>query len=204
VESGVVVHSQKDVDLSAYVKTDWFEELHAAAKLLEEGVSRFHAGRYAEALAAFEKTLGINDGHVRAHAGRSFALAQTGRPEAGLTAAETAVRLNPEYARAYAARAFCLHRLKRRDEAKATYEYALSLAPDDPSILYNFACFGAEVGDENLCREHLAHALDNDDGAVAKLAPRDPDMARYRHADWFRELIAAARRERTAGPGHLI
>jgi len=204
VESGVVVHSKKDADLSAYVEADWFDELHTAAKLLEEGVSHFLAGRYGEALDAFARTLRINNHHVRAHAGRSLALAQTGRAEEGLTSAERAIKLNADYARGYSARAFCLHRLNRHDEAKATYEYAVNLAPDDPSILYNFACFWAEVGDEALCREHLAKALQNDDGTVATHAPNDPDMARYRNADWFRELVAAAKRNRKAGTKYLI
>jgi tetratricopeptide (TPR) repeat protein len=204
LESGVVTHSKKDADLAPYVDADWFEELHAAAKLLEKGVSHFYAGRYDDALEAFEKTLRGNNHHVRAHVGRSLALAQTGRAEEGLTSAERAIKLNADYAKGYSARAFCLHRLKRHDEAKATYEYAVNLAPDDPSILYNFACFGAEVGDEALCREYLAKALQNDDGAIAKYAPNDPDMARHQNADWFCDLVAGAKRTRDAKTKYFI
>jgi tetratricopeptide (TPR) repeat protein len=130
LESGVVTHSKKDADLGPFVDADWFEELHAAAKLLEEGVSSFYAGRFDEALIAFEETLRGNKHHVRAHVGRSLALAQTGRAEEGLQSAERAIKLNADYAKGYAARAFCLHRLKRHDEAKATYEYAVNLAPE--------------------------------------------------------------------------
>ena len=204
LESGVVTHSKKDADLGPYVDADWFEELHAAAKLLEEGVSHFYAGRFDEALNAFEETLRGNNHHVRAHVGRSLALAQTGRAEEGLVSAERAIKLNADYAKGYAARAFCLHRLKRHDEAKATYEYAVNLAPDDPSILYNFACFGAEVADEALCREYLAKALENDDGTVAKYAPKDPDMARYRDAEWFCNMVAGAKRSREAKSKYFI
>lgn len=204
LESGVVTHSKKDADLVPYVDSDWFEELHAAAKLLEKGVAHFYAGRYDEALESFEKTLSHNNHHVRAHVGRGLALAQTGRAEEGLASAERAIKLNADYAKGYSARAFCLHRLKRHDEAKATYEYAVSLAPDDPSILYNFACFGAEVGDEALCREYLAKALQHDDGTVAKYAPNDPDMARYRNAEWFCNLVAGAKRTRGVKSKYFI
>jgi protein O-GlcNAc transferase len=204
LESGVVTHSKKDADLAPYTDADWFEELHAAAKLLEKGVSHFYAGRFNEALEAFEKTLRANNHHVRAHVGRSLALAQTGRADEGLASAERAIKLNADYAKGYSARAFCLHRLKRHDEAKATYEYALSLAPDDPTILYNFACFGAELADEALCREYLAQALEHDDGTIAKHAPTDPDMARYRKADWFCNLVAGAKRTRDVKSKYFI
>jgi Flp pilus assembly protein TadD len=204
LESGVVTHSKKDADLGPFVDADWFEELHAAAKLLEEGVSSFYAGRFDEALIAFEETLRGNKHHVRAHVGRSLALAQTGRAEEGLQSAERAIKLNADYAKGYAARAFCLHRLKRHDEAKATYEYAVNLAPDDPSILYNFACFGAEIADEALCREYLARAFENDDGTAANYAPKDPDMARYRDAEWFCNMVAGAKRSREAKSKYFI
>lgn len=195
VESGDVEHSKKDRDLAAYVNADWFNELRAAAKLLDEGTSHFLTGRYAEALAAFNRTLGVNATHMRAHAGRAFALAQLGRAREGLGAAKEVIRLNPNYGRGYSALAICLHRLRRRGEAQAAYEHAVKLAPDDPSGLYNFACFWAEVGDGDRCREYLEKALRHDDGRVAHHAPKDPDMARYRDADWFRELIAAAKRK---------
>jgi Flp pilus assembly protein TadD len=195
VEARDVEHSKKDRDLAAYVDADWFNKLHAAAKLLDEGTSHFLAGRYAEALAAFNRALELNAAHVRAHAGRAFALAQLGRAREGLGAAKEVIRLNPNYGRGYSALAICLHRLRRRAEAQAAYEHAVKLAPDEPSGLYNFACFWAEVGDGDRCREYLEKALRHDDGRVARHAPRDPDMARYRDADWFRELIAAAKRK---------
>jgi protein O-GlcNAc transferase len=199
VESDVIKHSRKDFDLARYARAPWFDELHAVAKTLEEGVAQFLAGRYAAALETFEKALSINHNHVRAHAGRSVSLAQLGRPDEGLTAAERAVQLNPHYARGHSASAVCLHRLRRRAEAQAAYERAVGLAPDDGTILYNFACFWAEVGEEGECRRHLEKALRYDEGQVAAYAPNDPDMARYRNANWFREVIAAAKKERRAG-----
>jgi protein O-GlcNAc transferase len=198
LESGVIEHSKKDRDLQRYVRSRWFAELHTAATMLEEALAQFLAGRYAEALEAFEKALRVNHRHVRAHAGRSFSLAQLGRADEGLAAAEEAVRLNPHYARGHSAKAVCLHRLRRRGEAQTAYERAIELAPDDAAILYNFACFWAEVGDENRCRHHLTRALRWDDGQVAAHAPNDPDMARYRNADWFREAIAGAKKLRRA------
>lgn len=200
VESDVVEHSKKDRDLERYVDADWFDDLHAAAKTLEEGITHFLAGRYDAALAAFERTLAINDRHVRAHAGRSFSLAQLGRPDEGLAAAEEAVRLNAAYVRGYSAFAICLHRLHRRAEAQTAYERAVELAPDDPAALYNFACFWAEVGNEEKCREYLTRALTHDDGQVVGHVAKDPDMARYRNADWLRELIAAAKKARRTAP----
>jgi Flp pilus assembly protein TadD len=200
VESDVVEHSKKDRDLERYVDADWFDELHAAAKTLEEGVTDFLAGNYAAALSAFERTLAINGRHVRARVGRSLSLAQLGRANEGLAVAEETVRVNPDYVRGYSAVAVCLHRLRRRDEAQTAYEHAVELGPDDAGVLYNFACFWAEVGNEEKCREYLTRALRHDDGQVVGHAPKDPDMGRYRNADWFRDLIAAAKTERRNGP----
>jgi tetratricopeptide (TPR) repeat protein len=195
LESGDIEHSKKDRDLAPYIKTDWFDRLRAAAKLLDEGISHFLEGRYAEALAAFDRTLGVTATHVRARAGRAFALAQLGRAREGLAAAKEVIRQNPNYGRGHSALAICFHRLRRPGEAQAAYEHAVKLAPDDATGLYNFACFWAEVGDEGRCREYLKKALRYDDGRVAQHATKDPDMARYRNADWFRELIAAAKRK---------
>ncbi len=201
VESDVIEHSKKDRDLQRYVASRWFGELHAVATTIEEALTQFLAGHYAEALETFEEALRVNHRHVRAHAGRSFSLAQLGRAEEGLAAAGEAVRLNPHYARGYSAQAVCLHRLRRREEARTAYERAIELAPEDAAILYNFACFWAEVGEEDGCRRHLTMALRYDDGQIATHAPNDPDMARYRNADWFREAIAGAKKERrTAQP----
>jgi Flp pilus assembly protein TadD len=198
VESEVVRHSKKDRDLERYAHAGWFDDLHAAAKTLEEGIAHFMAGRYDDAAAAFERTLSINERHVRAHAGRSFSLAQLGRADDGLAAAEEAVRLNPSYVRGYSAVAICLHRLRRRAEAQTAYERAVELAPDDAAVLYNFACFWAEVGNEEKCRAYVTRALRHDDGQVVGYVARDPDMARYRNTDWLRELIAAAKTRRRA------
>jgi tetratricopeptide (TPR) repeat protein len=198
VESDIVEHSRKDRDLERYIDAEWFDDLHAAAKTLEEGIAYFLAGRYEAAAAAFEHTLSINDRHVRARVGHSLSLAQLGRANEGLTVAEETVRVNPDYVRGYSAVAICLHRLHRRAEAQTAYERAAELGPDDAGVLYNFACFWAEVGNEEKCREYLTRALRHDDGQVVGHAPKDPDMGRYRETDWFRELIATAKKERRA------
>ena len=198
VESDVVEHSKKDRDLERYVDAEWFDDLHAAAKTLEEGIAYFLAGSYEAAAAAFERVLAKNDRHVRARVGRSLSLAQLGRANEGLTFAEETVRVNPDYVRGYSAVAVCLHRLHRRAEAQTAYERAVELGPDDAGVLYNFACFWAEVGNEEKCREYVARALRHDDGQVVGHVAKDPDMARYRNADWLRELIAAAKKERRA------
>lgn len=199
VESGVIEHSKRDRDLQRYVRAPWFGELHAVATTIEKAIAQFMSGRYAEALEAFDEALRANHRHVRAHAGRSFSLAQLGRAAEGLAAAEEAVRLNPHYARGYSAKAVCLHRLRRRDEAQAAYECAIELAPEDAAILYNFACFWAEVGEEAGCRRHLTRAMRYDDGQIVTHAPNDPDMARYRNADWFRDILAGAKKGRRTG-----
>jgi Flp pilus assembly protein TadD len=198
VESDVVEHSKKDRDLKRCIGTEWFDDLHVAAKTLEKGIAHFLSGRYEAAAEAFRRTLNINERHVRAHAGLSFSLAQLGRAEEGLVAAREAVRLNPSYVRGYSAVAVCLHRMHRRAEAQSAYERALALSPDDAAALYNFACFWAEIGGEEKCRAYLTRALEHDDGQVASHVTKDPDMARYRDTVWLRELIAKAKKEMLA------
>jgi tetratricopeptide (TPR) repeat protein len=196
LDSDIIEHSKKDPDLVEYIDRGWFRELHQAAKFLEKGVTEFMAERFDESAAAFREALALDADHIRAHAGLALSLAQLGSPAEGLASAEEAVRLNANYVRGYAAKAVCLKRLKRLDEARETFEYALSLAPKDNTVLYNYACYWAEIGDAARCRSHLSRALENDDGLILRHAPRDPDMARYVDADWFRDLLAEARKNR--------
>jgi Flp pilus assembly protein TadD len=165
-----------------------------AESLAAEAAVLFHNGRYEAALRLFEAAIRIDDGNARAHTGKSLVLAQLGRPGEGLRAAEDAVgRGGGKSATAYTALAFCYHRLGREDEAQASFERALVFQPDESRVLYNYACYWAELGDEDKCREYLARAFPAVEDHTLDHAPHDPDLARYVNKDWFRELLAAAK-----------
>ncbi len=171
-----------------------------AEKLTADASHIFFVGRYAEALGLFDEALTLEPSFVRAHTGRAISLAQLGRPEDGLAAAENAIRFAPHFANAYCIKGICLHRLGRPDEAQAAYARALALGPDDARVLYNYACYWAERGDENKCREYLTRAFHHVELDAIDHSRHDPDLARFVDAEWFRETLAAAKANKLTKP----
>jgi len=174
------------------------EKERAAAEITAEASKIFQLGRFDEALTMYERAIALDPRNARAHGGRSLSLTQLGRHEEGLAAAAAAVDAAPAYSPSYTVLAFCHHRLGREAEALAAFEKALALGPEEPRVLYNVACYWAEMGDEAKCRGFLARAFDVVEPHTLDLAPRDPDLARFAGQEWFRELLAAAKRKRAA------
>jgi len=175
------------------------EKKQAAEQITAEAAIVFHNGRYAAALAMFDKALALDAGNVRARGGRSLALTQLGRAVEALEAAQEAVRGDPSYAPSYTALAYAYHRLGRNDEAEKAFEAAIRLNPtgaDAGRVLYNYACYWAERRDEEKCRSYLARALEFVEDHTLDHAPNDPDLARYVATEWFREMLAAAKKAR--------
>jgi Flp pilus assembly protein TadD len=170
------------------------ENRRRAAEIISEAAHVFYVGRYEEALSLFEEAVTLDDTAVRAYTGKSLALAQLGRPEEGLASAEKALEIEPAYATAYTALAICLHRLGRAEDAKAAYIRALEIDPNDVRVLYNYACFWAEQGNEARCREFVARAFQEAQYEEIAHVHLDPDLARYVNTDWFRELLAQAKK----------
>jgi len=174
-----------------------------AKRFAEEAARLFQYNKFSEALASAEKALALDPNLGRAHLGKSLSLAQLGFPEEGLRAAEEGIRRDPAYALVYTAAAICLHRLGRDEEARAHFAKALELRPDHPQVLYNYACYWAEKGNEDECRKYLTMSFANlKTEEFLEEARNDPDLARYVETNWFREIYAAAKKRRRDRAGN--
>ncbi len=165
----------------------------------EEAARLFAQMRYADAIERCEKAFTLDGDLDRAFMGKSMSLAQLGRPTEGLAVAEEGIRRNPSYALLYTSAAICCHRLGRDEDAQRYFRQALELRPDHPQVLYNFACYWAEMENEAECREYLTRSFRNlENEAFLDEAQGDPDLARYVASDWFREILAETKRRRAA------
>jgi len=94
----------------------------------------------------------------------------------------------PEDPRAHIFYAVALARAKRYDEAKAEAAKAIELNPYDPLMLYNSACFYAQIGEKDLAiatlRNSIAAGLGNFDWIR-----RDPDLESIRGDPRYVELM---------------
>jgi len=164
-----------------------------ASEYTKRASNLFYIGRYAEALELFDRAIALDPRITRAHSGRGITLAQLGLPQDGYDAAQRALALEPGFANAYCVAGLCLHRMGKLEDAAAAYARAIDLASDDARVLYNYACFWAELRDEEKCREYLTRAFRHVDYEAIDHSREDPDLARYVDTDWFREVLANAK-----------
>ncbi len=79
---------------------------------------------------------------------------------------------------------------EKQDHAEAVriVREGLELYPDNPSLLYNLACYESLSGDREAALEHLRTALEGQP-ELAKYAREDDDLAPLRDDPRFTELI---------------
>jgi tetratricopeptide (TPR) repeat protein len=133
-------------------KEQWVQEGRAAAS----------AGRFQEALAAYEAALALDPNFGYAHFGRGEALRVLNRPEEALLAFERAIQLSPHDAAPYRRAGYVLNTLKRWTEALAALEQAIRL---DPAYASSYAGKGDALkglgrSEEALTAYDQALALD--------------------------------------------
>jgi hypothetical protein len=80
--------------------------------------------------------------------------------------------------------------LGQREQGRALLERALQLAPSDPSVLYNAACFYALADDSERALTALSACLQGGWGNKEWIA-HDPDFDRIRDDPRFKALLAA-------------
>ncbi|NIT37081.1 MAG: tetratricopeptide repeat protein [candidate division Zixibacteria bacterium] len=153
------------------------------------GKEYLRAGRYEEALAAFEEATKIDAGETRALMGRSLALTRLGRYDEALAVANDIFRLAPNSPHGYNAQAVVYQATGRLVEAQAAFERSIAFGPNLAGNHYNFACFWAARADAERCREYLTRALELEP-RLNVIAATDVDLEQYRSQDWFLELVA--------------
>jgi len=90
-------------------------------QLMDEGTAYARAGRYAEAIAAFDRVILLTPTYAGAYFNKGNALLQMGRGTEAVTVYDQAIQLAPNVADAYVAKGKALDWLGRKDEAQKAY-----------------------------------------------------------------------------------
>jgi Flp pilus assembly protein TadD len=107
------------------------EACYKRARTLQE------AGRFGEALPAFERAITLKPDYAEAHNGRGIALANLQRSGEAVSSFDKAITLKPDYAEAYNNCGLALQDLNRFDEALARFDTAIALKPEEARIHKN-------------------------------------------------------------------
>jgi adenylate cyclase len=155
----------------------------------------FECGEIEKAAKLFEKAHAVRPDEYELGPLRAQALTELGRQDEARRANELAVEciekhleLNPDEARAYSLGASVLIRLGKTKRSKQWTQQAMTLAPNDPLILYNAACNWALLGESDHALDGLERALDAG-VAVGDWIRHDPDFASLRDHPRFQAIV---------------
>jgi len=158
------------------------------------GRAMFESGEIEKAVQLFEKAEGARPDDYESPPLRAQALLELGRHDEARRAEQVALEriekhleLNPDEARAYSLGASLLVRLGETERSKQWTHQAMTLAPNDPLILYNAACNWALLGESDRALDGLERALDAG-VAVGDWIRHDPDFASLRDHPRFQAI----------------
>jgi Flp pilus assembly protein TadD len=123
------------------------------------GNALMQAGRYADAAAAYARSLGLAPGNARAHNNLAVAFAEQRLFDRAIPHYRAALRLDPGYAEAHYNLGNALREVVRYGEAVACYERALALRPDWPGAHCNRGLALAAQGHQALAEVAYRAAL---------------------------------------------
>jgi adenylate cyclase len=159
------------------------------------GRTMFESGEIEKAVHLFEKAEGARPDDYESPPLRAQALIELGRRDEARRADQVALEriekhleLNPDEARAYSLGASVLIRFGETERSKQWTHQAMTLAPNDPLILYNAACNWALLGESDHALDGLERALDAG-VAVGDWIRHDPDFANLRDHSRFQLIV---------------
>ena len=103
---------------------------------------------------------------------------------------EQRLDLNPDDVRAYNLGATTLAKLGNIPRALEFAEKSLSIAPDDPLVLYNVACLHALIDKREEALGYLERSVMNGFGNKESIAS-DSDLDSIRRTPWFQAIARA-------------
>jgi adenylate cyclase len=106
----------------------------------------------------------------------------------GLLTYERYLSQHPDDSRGHMYYATDLAQVGRKEEAKVQAAKAIELSPDDPLMLYNAACFYAQMGEKAAAIQSIKDAIAVGYGNFEWLM-RDTDLDSLRNEPDFKELI---------------
>ncbi|HUN64937.1 MAG TPA: protein kinase [Bacteroidota bacterium] len=148
-----------------------------------------------EAVGMFQKVLALNPDFYSAGSDLYIVYMRLGEKDKAEEMLKKNIEIYPRYlsqhpddARGHMFYAIDLVLCGRNDEAKSEAAKALELNPSDPLMLYNAACFYAQMGERQLALQSLRNAIiagyENFDWAQ-----RDPDLDAIRDDPSFAEMM---------------
>lgn len=108
-------------------------------ELIDKGYSLTELKRYDEALAAYDRAIGLQQDNALAWARKGRALRLMERYEEALAACDRALEIFPRYGWAWRGKGLVLERMGRLEEALHAYEQAVQIKPNEVWNWYNQA-----------------------------------------------------------------
>ncbi len=96
---------------------------------VQEGRMLTDSGKYNEAIAAYDKAIGINPQDSLAWNGKGIVLDELGKFDEAIKAYNKAIEIDPQYFEAWINKGVGLVNLNKYDEAKASYEKEIKINP---------------------------------------------------------------------------
>jgi len=133
---------------------------------LSHGLALFELGRFAEAIADYNRVVAMDPRNMQAYANQGDALQALGRFEEALARYAQAISIAPDCAETYSNRGLALHEIKQFEEALESYDQAIAINPALSAAWFNRG---------NACRElgRFEEAL----GDYAQARRLDPENA---------------------------
>jgi adenylate cyclase len=159
------------------------------------GRAMVESGELESAVKLFENAQRVRPDDYESRTLLAQALTELGRSDEAHRANEEAVEsiekhleLNPDEARAYSLGASVLIRLGEKERSKQWTQQAMTLAPNDPLVLYNAACNWALLGESDHALDGLERAIEAG-VAVGDWIKHDPDFESLRGHARFQAIV---------------
>jgi Flp pilus assembly protein TadD len=151
--------------------------------LCTEAIACHQGGRFAEAVARYEKILSLKPDLPEAHNDLGLALAELGRFDAAIVAYQRAIELKPKNPAALCNWGAALSHLDRFDEAEVKFRRAIAINPEFAGAHHNLSVILKESGRLAKARQAAERAI--------RLAPRKGSY--YEHLAIVRSFVAGDR-----------
>ncbi|GBC62045.1 hypothetical protein DENIS_3008 [Desulfonema ishimotonii] len=142
--------------------------MKTAKDYYNEGVKLWKSGQFKEALAAFDRAIGLDENFAVPWNGKGYALYYLGRYEEALAAFDRAIRLDENLAHPWNGKGIALYYLGRYEEALAAFDRAIRL---DENLAHPWNGKGSALRslgryEEALAAYDRAIGLDENDAAL--------------------------------------
>jgi len=192
--------------LAYYLKGSLAEAMTASQKAIDLDPHSFNAywilgriyrtaDRDREALPLFQKTLALNPDFYTVYADLRMTYKRLGNEQKMMETVEATLEMLPRYvtrhpddARARMFLASMLAAAGRLEQARAEGARALELSPGDAQMMYNAACFYAQLGEKDRAAETLRGAVAAGYQHYAWIK-RDPDLDDIRNEPAYIDLM---------------